>query len=237
MKKPRKTKEKNSPAQKVAVLPVPDWACWITSRPLANGTIPFCWIAEGFSKPYYKKMGVFNFFNFRRGRGRGRGEKVSSVSVLLVRLCDNFEEDVSASISMLPLSRTAGEREERGGGGAPAATSLREGEEGLKVDKEFFLSQATRTCPRPMLPLPRAPSSAPCALRQEARAPTRDLARARATHRAEGKCRKRHRASRRGGGGGSRPRSRGAATLSPLASSFALASKKKKKQGKKRSNQ
>jgi len=40
------------PAQKVAVLPVPDWACWMTSSPLANGTIPFCWMAEGFSKPY-----------------------------------------------------------------------------------------------------------------------------------------------------------------------------------------
>ena len=39
------------PAQKVAVLPVPDWACWITSRPLVKGTIPRCWIAEGFSKP------------------------------------------------------------------------------------------------------------------------------------------------------------------------------------------
>jgi hypothetical protein len=39
------------PAQKVAVLPVPDWACWITSRPLPKGTMPFCWMAEGFSKP------------------------------------------------------------------------------------------------------------------------------------------------------------------------------------------
>ena len=49
----REKKKKNySPAQKVAVFPVPDWACWITSRPLANGTMPFCWIAEGFSKPY-----------------------------------------------------------------------------------------------------------------------------------------------------------------------------------------
>ena len=39
------------PVQKVAVLPVPDWACWMTSRPLPNGTIPFCWMAEGFSNP------------------------------------------------------------------------------------------------------------------------------------------------------------------------------------------
>lgn len=29
----------------------PDCACWMTSRPLVKGTIPFCWMAEGFSKP------------------------------------------------------------------------------------------------------------------------------------------------------------------------------------------
>ena len=40
------------PAQNVAVLPVPDWACWMTSIPLAMGTMPRCWIAEGFSNPY-----------------------------------------------------------------------------------------------------------------------------------------------------------------------------------------
>jgi len=39
------------PEQKVAVLPVPDCACWMTSRPCVNGTIPRCWMAEGFSKP------------------------------------------------------------------------------------------------------------------------------------------------------------------------------------------
>ena len=36
--------------EKVAVLPVPDWACAITSCPLTTGTIARCWIAEGRSK-------------------------------------------------------------------------------------------------------------------------------------------------------------------------------------------
>ena len=53
------------PAQKVAVLPVPDCACWITSRPLPNGTMPFCWMADGFSKP-------------GGGRGAGRGKRAAS---------------------------------------------------------------------------------------------------------------------------------------------------------------
>jgi hypothetical protein len=36
--------------EKVAVLPVPDCACAITSCPLTTGTIARCWIAEGRSK-------------------------------------------------------------------------------------------------------------------------------------------------------------------------------------------
>lgn len=37
--------------ENVAVLPVPDWACAITSLPFTIGRILLCWIAEGFSKP------------------------------------------------------------------------------------------------------------------------------------------------------------------------------------------
>lgn len=45
------------PMENVAVLPVPDWACAITSRPLITGTIARCWMAEGFSKPIrYKTL-------------------------------------------------------------------------------------------------------------------------------------------------------------------------------------
>ena len=36
--------------ENVAVLPVPDWACAMTSRPCVMGKIARCWIAEGFSK-------------------------------------------------------------------------------------------------------------------------------------------------------------------------------------------
>jgi len=36
--------------EKVAVLPVPDWACAMTSCPLTTGTMARCWIAEGRSK-------------------------------------------------------------------------------------------------------------------------------------------------------------------------------------------
>lgn len=37
--------------EKVAVLPVPDWAWAIVSLPLVIGIIPHCWMGEGFSKP------------------------------------------------------------------------------------------------------------------------------------------------------------------------------------------
>ena len=37
--------------ENVAVFPVPDWACAITSLPLTIGLIALCWMAEGFSKP------------------------------------------------------------------------------------------------------------------------------------------------------------------------------------------
>jgi hypothetical protein len=37
---------------KVAVLPVPDWACAMVSRIIMRGLIARCWIADGFSKPY-----------------------------------------------------------------------------------------------------------------------------------------------------------------------------------------
>lgn len=37
--------------ENVAVLPVPDWACAITSRPFTIGNILRCCIADGFSKP------------------------------------------------------------------------------------------------------------------------------------------------------------------------------------------
>jgi len=37
--------------ENVAVLPVPDWACAMTSRPLITGTIARCCIADGFSNP------------------------------------------------------------------------------------------------------------------------------------------------------------------------------------------
>ena len=36
--------------EKVAVFPVPDCACAITSCPLTTGMIACCWIAEGCSK-------------------------------------------------------------------------------------------------------------------------------------------------------------------------------------------
>lgn len=39
----------STPIENVAVLPVPDCAWAITSRPLIMGTIALCWIAEGFS--------------------------------------------------------------------------------------------------------------------------------------------------------------------------------------------
>ena len=39
-----------TPMEKVAVLPVPDCACAITSRPLMMGTMALCWMADGFSK-------------------------------------------------------------------------------------------------------------------------------------------------------------------------------------------
>jgi len=46
--------------ENVAVFPVPDWACAITSLPLTTGTIARCWIAEGFSKPTQQnKMAQF----------------------------------------------------------------------------------------------------------------------------------------------------------------------------------
>jgi len=37
--------------ESIAVLPVPDCDCAITSRPWDIGTIARCWIAEGFSNP------------------------------------------------------------------------------------------------------------------------------------------------------------------------------------------
>lgn len=42
--------------EKVAVLPVPDCAWAITSRPLTIGMILLCWIADGFSKPKKEKQ-------------------------------------------------------------------------------------------------------------------------------------------------------------------------------------
>jgi len=36
--------------EKVAVLPVPDWACAMTSWPFTTGTIARCWMADGRSK-------------------------------------------------------------------------------------------------------------------------------------------------------------------------------------------
>lgn len=41
----------NIAIENVAVLPVPDWACAMTSRPLIMGLIALCCIAEGRSKP------------------------------------------------------------------------------------------------------------------------------------------------------------------------------------------
>ncbi len=50
--------------EKVAVLPVPDCACAITSRPWIIGKSARCWIADGFSKSekmyenaYHKETG------------------------------------------------------------------------------------------------------------------------------------------------------------------------------------
>jgi len=40
-----------TPIEKVAVLPVPDWACAIVSLLLITGRIPLCWMMDGFSKP------------------------------------------------------------------------------------------------------------------------------------------------------------------------------------------
>ena len=34
--------------------PARDWACWITPSPLQKRSIPFCWIADGVSKPANK---------------------------------------------------------------------------------------------------------------------------------------------------------------------------------------
>jgi len=42
----------NKAIAKVAVFPVPDWACAIVSLDLRIGKIPFCWITEGLVKPY-----------------------------------------------------------------------------------------------------------------------------------------------------------------------------------------
>lgn len=36
--------------ENVAVLPVPDWAWAMTSRPWIMGRMARCWMAEGFSK-------------------------------------------------------------------------------------------------------------------------------------------------------------------------------------------
>ncbi|MPD06850.1 hypothetical protein E2C01_102681 [Portunus trituberculatus] len=37
--------------EKVAVLPVPDCACAMTSRPFTMGLMARCWMADGFSNP------------------------------------------------------------------------------------------------------------------------------------------------------------------------------------------
>jgi len=41
----------NAPIANVAVFPVPDCACAITSFPEIIGLIAFCWIGLGFSNP------------------------------------------------------------------------------------------------------------------------------------------------------------------------------------------
>jgi hypothetical protein len=41
----------NTLMENVPVLPVPDWAWAIVSRPEMTGMIAFCWITDGFSKP------------------------------------------------------------------------------------------------------------------------------------------------------------------------------------------
>lgn len=57
----------NIEMEKVAVLPVPDWAWAITSRPLTMGLILRCCMADGFSKPIkdFKKLFVNYFALFR----------------------------------------------------------------------------------------------------------------------------------------------------------------------------
>mmetsp|Transcript_44215 Transcript_44215/g.70974 ORF Transcript_44215/g.70974 Transcript_44215/m.70974 type:complete len:203 (+) Transcript_44215:1042-1650(+) len=42
----------HSASEIIDVLPVPDCACAMTSRPEQMGMMARCWIAEGFSKPY-----------------------------------------------------------------------------------------------------------------------------------------------------------------------------------------
>jgi len=43
---------RRAPMVKVAVLPVPDWACAMVSRIIRSGLMARCWMADGFSKPY-----------------------------------------------------------------------------------------------------------------------------------------------------------------------------------------
>ena len=52
--------------ENVAVFPVPDWACAMTSLPLRSGRIALCWIADGFSNPNkYKNMLNFGRFEVK----------------------------------------------------------------------------------------------------------------------------------------------------------------------------
>ena len=59
------------------VLPVPDCACAMTSRPPVMGRIARCWMADGFSKPALYRTATGQSFSLDRARrGREGGRRV-----------------------------------------------------------------------------------------------------------------------------------------------------------------
>jgi len=92
--------------EKVAVLPVPDWAWAITSRPWVMGRIARCWIAEGFSKSSagtYEKLfclvsndSLYAYMPRRRSSFRPRSSKVE--------ITETASEDSNTSFYCMTLS-------------------------------------------------------------------------------------------------------------------------------------
>ena len=78
--------------EKVAVLPVPDCACAITSCPLTTGTIARCWIAEGRSKLGRESIRLVAHRHFEETLTRKR--KCLEVARALIPCCRNWISDI-----------------------------------------------------------------------------------------------------------------------------------------------